>query len=287
MAEVVMSIKSLKISLFLLAIGIISIASVIAFTRRPSVNPVVESQVNEKAPKPLFVLIEYNPWAMVIGADTPTLALYDDGTVIYWRKEGRGGKYVSAKLADSEVSQVLEKVNPQTFTSLESRYEPAGGISDAPETVMVLRKKDGTHKGVYVYGSIRRADDGSYPRGVPNLVADIFHFATTYDNPKATEWLPDYIEVIVWPYEYAPDKDLVWPKGWPDLSDPRTVKNGDGYSIYLEKARFEELKAFLAKRRERQAVRISGKKWAIDARLPFPNEQIWREMKSRLGSDSH
>ena len=65
------------------------------------------------------------------------------------------------------------------------------------------------------------------------------------------------------------------------------MKNGDGYSIYLEKARFEELQAFLAKRRERQAVRIGGKKWAIDARLPFPDEQIWRDLRSGSGSDSH
>lgn len=66
------------------------------------------------------------------------------------------------------------------------------------------------------------------------------------------------------------------------MSDPRTVKKGDLYSIYLEKAQLEELKSFLRKRRERQAVRISGKKWAVEARLPFPQEKIWWDVKSRL-----
>jgi hypothetical protein len=65
------------------------------------------------------------------------------------------------------------------------------------------------------------------------------------------------------------------------------VKRGDGYSIYLGKALFEELRSFLAKRRERQAVRISGKKWAVDVRLPFPDEQIWQDIKSKSGSGSH
>jgi len=281
-----MKLKSVTTTLFSLALGIILIASISTFSRHPLFSPIVQSR-DEKAAKPLFVQIDYNPWAMVIGADTPTFALYEDRTVIYWRKERRAGKYMSAKLTDSEMSQVLEKINPQKFASLEKRYEPARGITDQPGIFMVLLKDDGSYKGVYVYGSIRRENDGTYPKGVPGLLGDIFQFVTTYDNSKATEWLPEYIEVMIWPYGYAPDKDLVWPKGWPDLSDPGTVKKGDLYSIYFRKALFEELKAFLAQRRERQAVRISGKKWAIDVRLPFPDEQIWSDLQSKIASDSH
>jgi hypothetical protein len=32
--------------------------------------------------EPLVLLTEYNPWAMAIASDTPTFALYADGTVI-------------------------------------------------------------------------------------------------------------------------------------------------------------------------------------------------------------
>lgn len=206
-----MNVKLLKIPLPFLTISVLSIviAIIAAPGRRASVEPVVKAKEEVEEAKPLFVLVEYNHRAMVVGADTPTFALYDDGTVIFWRKEGRGGKYVSAKLTDSEVSGVLEQVNPQSFVSLGRRYEPAGGISHAPETLMVLREKGGSYKGVYIFGSLRREENGSYPRGVPNLLADVFQFATTYDNAKATEWLPDSVEVMVWPYEYAPDKDLV------------------------------------------------------------------------------
>ena len=277
-----MNVKLLKIASVLSAVCVVAIASIAVFNGRPSVRQMVEAKGDGQEAKPLFVLIEYNHWAMVVGADTPNFALYDDGTVIFWREEDRGGKYVSTKLADSEVSQILEKVSPQTFASLERRYDPARGFSHAPETLMVLQTKDGSYKEVYVFGSIRHEEDGSYPRGIPNLLADIFQFINTYDNAKATEWAPNDIEVMVWPYEYAPDEDVLWPKGWPDLSDSRTVKKDDLYTIYLEKARLEELKTFLGKIRERQAVRISGKKWTVDARLPFPQERIWRDIKNKL-----
>src|SRR5689334_14251271 len=35
--------------------------------------------------KPMFVVTERNPWAMVIGSDVPTVALYEDGLLIYQR----------------------------------------------------------------------------------------------------------------------------------------------------------------------------------------------------------
>lgn len=32
--------------------------------------------------RPLIVLLEANPWLMAIGSDSPSFALYDDGTAI-------------------------------------------------------------------------------------------------------------------------------------------------------------------------------------------------------------
>jgi hypothetical protein len=56
--------------------------------------------------QPLVLLTEYNPWAMVIGSDSPTFALYGNGTVI-WRAEGRSGKYMTVALAPSEVAELF------------------------------------------------------------------------------------------------------------------------------------------------------------------------------------
>jgi hypothetical protein len=58
--------------------------------------------------EPVVLLTEYNPWAMAIGSDTPTFALYEDGTVIYWQGDRRSGRYVTAKLTQTQVSRLLE-----------------------------------------------------------------------------------------------------------------------------------------------------------------------------------
>lgn len=260
-------------------LGISATSVALTYHQSPAQEAVIQNETTRPA-KPSFVLIEYNPWAMVIGSDSPTFALYDDGTVIYWKTEGRRGKYLSAKLTNQEVSQILEKVNPQSFGSLNKRYEPAAGISDAPEYLIVLQRSDGSYQGVSIYGSLRGSNGAvTESRKVPQVLIDVFQFASTYDNPKATAWLPDFIEVMIWPYEYAPDKNLVWPKGWPTLNDPKTIKRGDGYSLFIEKSQYGELIAFLSKRREKQAVQIDGKKWAISVRFPFPGESTWSGIK--------
>lgn len=218
---------------------------------------------------------------MVIGSDSPTLVLYDDGNVIYWKRAERGGKYVSAKLSTRERSEFLNRIDARAFESLESYYAPAANVTDQSEYLMVLRKSDGSLKGVLTYGSPGRQNI-SRTKSFPSVLTDIYEMVSGYEHPEAKEWLPDVIEVMIWPYEYAPDKNLAWPNDWPGLSDPKTIKRGDSYSIFIEKSRYEELKAFLSKRREKQAVLIGGKKWAISTRFPFPNESIWSDVRSKI-----
>jgi hypothetical protein len=240
---------------------------------------------SERQPKPSFVLVEYNPWAMVIGADSPTFALYDDGTVIYWKSVGRGGKYLSAKLTGQEVSELLKKINPQAIEVLNNHYEPAAGITDQPTYLMAAQRPDGSYKGVSIYGSLR--SDGLFLRAkrVPQALIDAFQSVSAYDNSNARDWLPDFIEVMIWPYEYAPDENLAWPKEWPNLSDSKTVKRGDSYSLFIEKSHYGDLSTFLSKRREKQAVQIEGRKWAISIRFPFPNESVWIEVNRQINKE--
>ena len=237
---------------------------------------------SENQVKPSFVLVEYNPWAMVIGADAPTFALYDDGTLIYWKRADRDGKYVFVRLAAYEMTEILKKLHPDAFDSLNNHYEPAAGITDQPTYLMAVQRPDGSYKGVSIYGSLR--SDGLFLRAkqVPQVLIDTFQFVSGYDNPNAEGWLPDFIEVMIWPYEYAPDKNLAWPKGWPTLSDSKTIQRGDMYSLFVEKSRYGNLVTFLSKRREKQAVQIDGKKWAISIRFPFPNESIWIGVKRQI-----
>ena len=40
-----------------------------------------------KGPKPIVVLIQTNPWLSVIGSDIPIVAVYEDGQIIYQKRE--------------------------------------------------------------------------------------------------------------------------------------------------------------------------------------------------------
>lgn len=43
--------------------------------------------------KPIAVLIQTDPWAMVIGADTPRIAVYEDGEMIFLKKSSNKASY--------------------------------------------------------------------------------------------------------------------------------------------------------------------------------------------------
>ena len=90
-------------------------------------------------------------------------------------------------------------------------------------------------------------------------------------------WMPEFTEVMFWPYEYAPEESIVWPATWPDLKADTTKKRGEGdsYSVFLPSARYSELRKFIATRKEKGAVLINGKKMSISYRLPFPGESRW------------
>ncbi|WP_373395804.1 hypothetical protein V8V91_14650 [Algoriphagus halophilus] len=44
---------------------------------------------NEDFGAPVVVLVETNPWLMVIGSDVPTIAIYESGNIVYKRIEKR------------------------------------------------------------------------------------------------------------------------------------------------------------------------------------------------------
>ena len=83
------------------------------------------------------------------------------------------------------------------------------------------------------------------------------------------------MEVIIWGYDYAPDESIYWPKDRPGLESPSTLKRRDAYSIFIPGKELPKLREFLKTRKEKGAVEIGGKKWAVSIRYTFPNEPIW------------
>lgn len=91
-------------------------------------------------------------------------------------------------------------------------------------------------------------------------------------------WFPKTIEVMLWPYEYAPDTSIIWPKDWPGLGGKGTKKRGeDSFGVFLPSEKLSELVKLLDTRKARGAVLIDGKKMAESHRFPFPGEEAWMQ----------
>lgn len=230
--------------------------------------------------KPKIVLIERNPWLMVIGSDSPTFVLYDDGRVIYATKAG----YVTVALSPAERDALLTNIDAPALQPLAKHYDRYPGVSDMRTAVLVVFE-DAKPSIISVYGGI----DSSWTKGsiVPEKVVIAGNRLRSFTHPDAQPWLPEQIEVMIWPYEYAPQKSIVWPARWPGLDSPDTVKRREGaYSLFIPSADLSRLRAFLKTRREKGAVEISGRKWAVDWRLLFPTERAWMDPARGIGADN-
>ena len=220
----------------------------------------------EVSSSPLLVMVEADPWLMVIGSDSPTFALYDDGEVIVRREH----EYRSTKLNSVEFRDLVASLDLTALASLARQYVLVEATDQPIEHVFSYN--DGKISVASVYGAPRsRSARAKLPPKLLSVLDKIYSF----DPPRAKPWQPEKVEVMIWPYQYAPEKSIIWPKDWPGIGDKSTVRRGDGYSIFISSSRYAELKSFLAGRSEKGAVEIGGKKWAVSLRLPFPGEKSW------------
>ena len=235
-------------------------------------------------PKPMAVFIQTDPWAMVIGADTPRVAVYEDGTVVFAKKTRDGVRYYHKQLSKVEQSDLTKRLGPVlALKGLRHFYNLRPNVTDQPEAMFYVR--DGARElATCVYGlmmtdttlpAYTEFPTDRKPDDVPKELLDLHKFLCSVDYSDSKEWLPKYVEVMSWPYEYAPDASIIWPKGWPGIGSERSMKRGDSYSIFLDGGLLPELRKFLKTCKEKGAVEIGGKKWAAAFRPVFPSEPVW------------
>jgi hypothetical protein len=224
--------------------------------------------IDESYGKPLIILIEQNPWLMVIGSDTPTFVLYEKGQIIYKRKQDKTVTIYEVKLSPDALKKVID-----SFDITEPFYKLPDQISvsawtDQPTNRLIVRTT--TVKKIAVYGNLRgtfQNGETAPPADFMNVYNKLINFR--YDSEKI--WEPQLMEVMLWGYSYAPNKKP-WPKTLPDLNATATRKFPGGmYSVFIERSQFDELRNFYASLGEKTAVEINGKKMAISVRYPFPN----------------
>jgi hypothetical protein len=213
--------------------------------------------------KPIILYTVYDPWAMFMGADGPILAVYESGKVIFWKDR----EYKFVQLDDEGKKELITGMElTDTFFSKSKSIE-ALGWTDQPS--YVLETNFDTLKYFSVYGQMHEKESREK---TPRQLLRIYDYVLAFDNEAAVSWIPDKIEVMLSDYSYSPEKPLKWPSNWPDLKSPETITRQAGVtSIYVDKKYLSELRKLLKKRKEKQAIEISGRKFYAEYRFPLPN----------------
>jgi hypothetical protein len=234
-------------------------------------------------PQPIAVLIESNPWAMVIGADTPRIAIYENGEVIFAKKINNTLAY--HRIAFDEAGFAVLRQQMQSVMALKTlkvNYDIAN-MTSQPEAMFYLR--NGAHDATTaVYGLTCAGQKypvwttlpgHAKPEEPPNELLQFHKRLCEFDAPNSEPWTPKYVEAMLWGYAYAPDPSIQWPKEWPSLNSDRALKRNEAYSIFLDGVLLPKLEQFLATRKEKGAIELDGKKWAVAYRHTFPGEPTW------------
>lgn len=215
---------------------------------------------------PIVVLLAADPWADVIGSDSPRLALYDDGMIIFRTSTG----YRSARLSPQETATFQTDAGIGALACERGNYSLTNAYDQPMNYFFVGRGGDLARIGVY-----GRIEAPAAKTSVPDAVRSAYNALRHYDRRDASQWLPEKIEVMLSPYERASEPSIVWPSKWPTTRSEGTLKRGDSFSVYVSAGDYDELVAFLKTRTMRGAVEMDGKKWAANIRLPFPEEGQW------------
>ena len=102
-------------------------------------------------PKPVAIFTEFNPWLMVIGSDTPRVAIYENGEVIFVKQIGEAYAYHSIKLTPAQLQELEAR-----WQSVFAVTPPKDGydVSDATDQATAsfyLRHGEQTFR-THVYG---------------------------------------------------------------------------------------------------------------------------------------
>jgi len=239
-----------------------------------------------QGPKPLAVFIQSNPWAMVIGADTPRVAIYENGDVIFVKDTNGSLAYHYIALDEHQLEIVRARLKPVlALKALKLWYDLRPGMSDQPVAMFYLQDGDrevstsvrGLTADYTKLPGYTKSTTGSRPAAPPAELIELHKWLCELDYANSKEWTPKYVQVMFWDYSYAPEASIHWPDAWPSLNSDRAKKGGDTFSIFLDGSMLPKVREFLATQNEKGAVEIGGKKMAASYRYTFPGERAWHK----------
>jgi hypothetical protein len=214
---------------------------------------------------PVIILIERDPWQLVIGADSPSFALYDSGLLIYRTPD----EFKSLVLNPDEYTALLADLTlDDAFFELDDYYD-VSQVTDQPmNTIHAWR--NGQRQTVSVYGDLRRGNFTDLA-AVPTAFYNLFIQMTSYSHPAAEDWFPQRIEVMLWPADRTDGAD--WPADFPSLNSEFAARRSDDqFSIFIDASLRDRLADIYD---NSTTILINQQAWWFSWRPPFPHEFLW------------
>ena len=213
---------------------------------------------------PLVLVHERNPWTE---SDGPTLALYPDGMLIYWSPAEHGGVFRTARLSQGQIDEFISRADSEEFRG--QQPAPAFDLSsDAPRSLITVRRQGQPSKCFGLLGSLRGQRQFS-PNFSPQLAAAL-EFLATYEHPQAVEWIPERVDVALWPAPKSTQPDLVWPSELPGLKAGIHNSSDGSYTLFLTREQYAVLRPLLESKAPGQAFHVGKRRWAVYVHYAFP-----------------
>lgn len=242
--------------------------------------------------------------ALTIGdewPETPDFALFNDGTVIYLRKqENQKPLYYKVVLDDNKFQEIKTELFSDTrFFSLSDYYDYTSSGSWHCWLIIMLHnnniKKEVKVNGMYSTG--KTVMELFYQKEIDKEIIAfkrILKILTNFENQKSYIWKPPIIEIDLNPFDNA-KKTKNWPMKWPGLNanetkkillDPDIYVNKEvykkykyDYTIYLSGTEIINLHNFETGIDIDEAVLIDGLKFSFNYLYIIPEDEYWNQFR--------
>lgn len=244
---------------------------------RPSAPPTPVQPAQRLSRRPVLALYAVNPWAMVLGADVPSLVVYEDGSAIAARPPAADAK--RARLVEGRLPGW-----PELRQRLRQALEPVPthttvwGATDQPTTLVLMDVGAGWLRRS-VYGGLRdcRPAQPAPMQQVPPGFELACRLLTDVKLDAEQDYTPEWTEVLLWGYAHSPEVPAPWPSGVP--SPPPVEPPKEGVVRHLvQTSRLGPLEQLLASLKPRQAVLLHGAKWSVALRVSLPGDAYLRDV---------
>jgi hypothetical protein len=247
---------------------------------------VAQAASDASATKPIAVWIQTDPWAMVLGADTPRVAVYGDGEVVFVKKVGKALEYHHVHLEAAALAELRRRIEPVlALSNLRGYYDLAPNVTDLPKAKLYV--SDGrSAAATEIYGLMAKGTElpaftrfGGAPKPdtVPEAVLALHRWCAAFDDAKSTPWVAPRIEVMLWDYPAARDVALDWPRSWPSIHSDRAVQRGENWSVFFDGSQVDEVRERLDDAIPRGAIELEGRRYAASYRFAFPGADLWEQ----------